>query len=53
MEMPVGLLKRSHILALRQTLTKVEHVQKNYYVFRMRQKVGDAGYENWKKGLGG
>jgi len=53
MEMPVGLLKRSHILALRQTLTKVEHVQKNYYVFRMRQKVGDAGYETWKKGLGG
>ena len=53
MEMPVALLKRSHILALRQTLTKVEHVQKNYYVFRMRQKVGDAGYETWRKSLGG
>ena len=49
MDMPVALLKRSHILLLRQALTKVEHVQKSYYVFRMRQKIGDAGYETWKK----
>jgi len=52
MEMPVALLKRSHILLLRQALTKVEHVQKSYYVFRLRQMVGDAGYENWKEKLG-
>ena len=50
-DMPVALLKRSHILSLRQTLTKMEHVQKNYYVFQLRQKVGEAGYEAWKKGL--
>ena len=50
-DMPVALLKRSHILSLRQTLTKVEHVQKSYYVFRMRQKVGDAGYRKWKDEL--
>ena len=49
--MPVALLKRSHILLLRQTLTKVEHVQNSYYVFRMRQKIGDAGYERWKENL--
>ena len=49
MDMPVALLKRSHILLLRQALTKVEHVQNSYYVFRMRQKIGDAGYETWKK----
>lgn len=47
MGMPVALLKRSHILSLRQALTKVEHVQKSYYVFRMRQKIGDAGYKTW------
>ena len=46
--MPVALLKRSHILSLRQALTKVEHIQKSYYVFRMRQKIGDAGYETWR-----
>ena len=49
MDMPVALLKRSHILLLMQALKKVEHVQKSYYVFRMRQKIGDAGYETWKK----
>lgn len=51
MEMPVALLKRNHILSLRQTLTKMEHVQKSCYVFRLRTKVGDAGYEAWKKAL--
>ena len=51
MGMPVALLKRSHILSLRQTLTKVEHVLNSYYVFQMRQEIGDAGYEMWRKSL--
>lgn len=51
LDMPVALLKRSHIKALRQSLTKVEHVQKSFYVFRMRLKVGDAGYDRWKEAL--
>lgn len=51
LSMPVALLKRSHILSLRQALAKVEHVQKSYYVFRMRQEIGDAGYETWRKSL--
>ncbi len=51
MDMPVALLNRSHIKVLRQSLTKVEHVQKSFYVFRMRQKIGDAGYERWKETL--
>ena len=51
MDMPVALLKRNHILLLRQAMTKVEHVKKSYYVFRMRQKIGDAGYETWSKKL--
>ena len=49
LEMPVALLKHSHILYLRQALTKVEHVQESYYVFHLRTKVGDAGYETWKQ----
>ena len=49
MDMPVALLNRSHIKVLRQSLTKVEHVQKSYYVFRMRQKIGDADYDKWKE----
>ena len=47
MQMPVALLKREHILYLRQSLTKVEHVEKQFYVFRLKTKVGDAGYERW------
>ena len=47
MEMPVALLKREHILYLRQSLTKAEHVQKQFYVFKLKAKVGDAGYTRW------
>ena len=47
--MPLVLLKRGHILLLRQAMKKVEHVQKGYYVFRMRMYIGYAGYEKWKQ----
>jgi len=49
MEMPVALLDRFQIKVLRQSLTKVEHQQKSYYRFRLRTKVGDAGYKRWMK----
>lgn len=51
MDMPVALLKRFHIKVLRQSMTKVEHIQKSFYVFRMRQKIGDVGYDKWKETL--
>lgn len=44
---PAALLGKQQVLYLRQGLTKVEHVQKTYYQFRMRQKVGEAGYKRW------
>ena len=47
LQMPVALLRKGHVNGLRQAMTKVEHTQKSYYQFRMRQKVGDAGYERW------
>ena len=47
--MPVALLGKGCVLSLRQSLTKVEHVQKSYYRFRMRQMVGDAGYKRWEE----
>lgn len=49
MQMPVALLRREHILLLRQSLKKVEHEQKKTYRFEMRTKVGDAGYQKWVK----
>ena len=47
MQMPVALLRREHILLLRQGLKKVEHTPKRYYHFEMRQQVGEAGYQRW------
>lgn len=47
--MPVALLNREKILYLRQSMTKLEHQQKSYYRFRLRTKVGEAGYRRWCK----
>lgn len=47
LQMPVALLRREHILYLRQSLKKVEHEQKKSYRFEMRLPVGEAGYEKW------
>ncbi len=47
--MPVALLGRSHILYMRQSLKKVEHAQKSYYQFKMRQPIGSFGYDKWAK----
>ena len=47
MEMPVALLRKEHILYLRQSLTKVEHEMKKFYLFKLRGPVGNAGYDKW------
>ena len=47
MQMPVALLRREHILYLRQSLTKVEHEVKKFYLFKLRLPIGDAGYDRW------
>ena len=51
LEMPVALLDRLQIKFLRQSVTKVEHQPQAYYRFRLRTKVGSAGYERWRKEL--
>lgn len=49
LNMPVALLYRLQIKVLRQSVTKLEHQPQSYYRFRLRTKVGDAGYERWMK----
>ena len=49
LEMPVALLNRIQIKFLRQSLTKMEHLQKSYYRFRLRTRIGEAGYKRWMK----
>lgn len=51
LEMPVALLSRDVVKYLRQSVTKVEHQPQAYYRFRLRTKVGSAGYERWRKEL--
>ena len=47
MQMPVALLRRNHINALRQSLKMVEHTERQYYRFQLRQTVGEEGYAKW------
>ena len=47
MQMPVALLRRDHILYLRQSMKKVDHLQKCYYRFEMKQPIGEEGYVKW------
>lgn len=47
LQMPVALLRRNHINALRQGLKKVEHTERQYYRFQLRQSVGEEGYAKW------
>lgn len=49
MMLPVALLNRDMVINLRQSVTKVEHQPKSYYRFRLRTKVGEAGYKRWMK----
>ena len=47
LKMPVALLDRGQINYLRQSVTKMEHRPHAYYRFRLRSKVGTAGYDRW------
>ena len=49
LQMPVALLRREHILYLRQSLKKLEHEVKKFYQFKLRVPVGEAGYDRWAK----
>lgn len=49
--MPVALLSHDVVKYLRQSVTKVDHQPQAYYRFRLRTKVGSAGYERWRKEL--
>ena len=49
LNMPVAMLDRNQIRLLRQSVTKLEHQPQAYYRFRLRSKVGIAGYDRWMK----
>ena len=51
LQMPVALLRREHVLYLRQGLKIQEHTIRTFYRFTMRENVGRAGYERWASGV--
>lgn len=51
LQMPVALIRRNQIQSLRLSLTRVEHEVKKYYVFRLKNKIGSAGYQKWVKDI--
>ena len=51
MQMPVALLRKAHILYLRQSLIKVEHEVKSFYRFKLKAMIGDAGYDKWSDNI--
>ena len=50
-QMPVALLRREHVLYLRQSLKIQEHTIRTFYRFTMRENVGQAGYQRWASGI--
>ena len=51
MQMPVALLRKAHILYLRQSLIKEEHEVKSFYRFKLKAMIGDAGYDKWSDNI--
>ena len=51
MQMPVALLRRAHILYLRQSIIKEEHVIKSFYRFKMKSMIGNVGYQKWSDNI--
>ena len=48
-QLPMATFSRQDVLDVRQSMTMVNHKAYEFYVFRTRALIGDAGYERWKK----
>ncbi|MBR5747471.1 MAG: hypothetical protein IKY01_01650 [Prevotella sp.] len=52
LQLPEIRLTEFNVRELRQSMTKLEHRLHEFYHFRTRSSIGDAGYENWKSNCG-
>ena len=50
-QMPINVLGDKAIMDLRRNMTVVEHRTHEFYRFKTKVKIGDAGYERWKEKL--
>lgn len=51
LQMPIMVLNKQAIQDLRYSMTVVEHRPHEFYRFKTKVKIGDAGYERWKEVL--
>ena len=51
LQMPIMVLNKRAIQDLRYNMTVVEHRPHEFYRFKTKVRIGDAGYERWKEGL--
>jgi hypothetical protein len=48
-QLPMATFSRQDVLDVRQSMTMLDHKAYDFYVFRTRSLIGDAGYDRWKK----
>ena len=51
LQMPIMVLGKQAIQDLRYNMTVVEHRKHEFYRFKTKVKIGDAGYEMWRTSL--
>ena len=51
LQMPIMVLGKKAVQDLRYNMTVVEHRTHEFYRFKTKMRIGDAGYERWKEGL--
>ena len=51
LQMPIMVLSKRAIQDLRYNMTVVEHRPHEFYRFKTKVKIGDAGYERWMESI--
>ena len=49
LQLPMATFSRQDVLDVRQSMTILDHRPYDFYTFRTRSLIGNAGYQRWKK----
>lgn len=51
LQMPIMMVGKKAVMDLRRNMTVVEHRTHEFYRFKTKVRIGNAGYERWKEGV--
>ena len=51
LKMPFMIIGDKAVMDLRRNMTVVEHRKHEFYRFKTKVRIGDAGYERWKESI--